>query len=82
MKTTPKLTPWFTNGEKPVHVGVYNVSCRREKQSGIWYAYWDGERFHFFESSVKCAYEMEVCESRDHVLTKGSWRGLAEKSEV
>jgi hypothetical protein len=87
MKPTLKLTPWFTNGEKPDHIGVYNVSCQRENQTGDWYSYWNGERFYFFASDVEEAYReyYNGCtggKSDSFVLIEGSWRGLAEKSEV
>ena len=80
MKTTPKLTPWFTNGEKPGHIGVYNVSCRKEDQSGEWYSYWDGSYFHHFSYDVEGAYYFSNCHSK-YSNEEGSWRGLAEKSE-
>ena len=81
MKTNPKLTPWFTNGEKPVHIGVYNVSCQRENQSGEWYSYWDGSYFSPFAYNVEDAYDFSEC-SPKYSNEEGSWRGLAEKSEV
>lgn len=81
MKTN-NTTPWFTNGEKPAYVGVYNVSCQRKKQSGTWYSYWDGEYFHWFCSDVTDAYyENRIGGAGNAVLTKGSWRGLASKPE-
>lgn len=83
MKTTPKLTPWFTNGEKPAYIGVYNVSCRKENQTGKYYSYWDGKQFNKFAFYVSDAYDKKYSnyEGIDCVLTEGSWRGLAEKSE-
>ena len=58
MKTNPKLTPWFTKGEKPVHIGVYNVSCRKHDQTGNWYSYWNGKEFSYWCRSIEAAYTM------------------------
>lgn len=82
MKTNPKLTTWFTNGEKPAYPGVYNVSCRKENQTGEWYSYWNGYEFTWFEHSVDAAYRERLIPGAGRiVLTEGSWRGLAEKPE-
>lgn len=80
MKTTTNLTPWFTNGEKPAHIGVYNVSCRKENQTGEWYSYWDGSFFHDFSWCIDRAYAYAKDDSR-FTNTEGSWRGLVEKAE-
>lgn len=81
---TPKLTPWFTNGEKPAHVGVYNVSCRKENQSGEYYSYWDGSYFYDFSRSIDMAYKYgnSNYERGKFSNVGGSWRGLAENPEV
>ncbi len=79
----PKLTPWFVNGEKPARPGVYNVSCRRTKQSGMYYAYFDGESFGSTAGWVETAWYQRGKQTRwsDAVNQHGSWRGLAEKPE-
>lgn len=75
----PKLTPWFVNGEKPVHAGVYNVSCRTVKQSGDWYLAFNGEKWSdwWALNHLRALSEAEHCGS----LEPASWRGLAEKPE-
>lgn len=76
MMSEPKLTDWFVNGEKPVRPGVYNVSCRRKRQTGKWYAKWTGRRWLKFSDSADAA----AWETRQSVLMTawgGSWRGLA-----
>ena len=80
---TKKTTEWFISGEKPAYKGVYNVSCRKDNQSGYWYAYWDGEEFYWFDQYVDGAYnETRPGGAGSIVLTEGSWRGLAENPEV
>lgn len=74
---TPRgLSPWFPVRIKPVRAGVYNVSCWSRKQTGNWYAYWDGERFGWFHNEPQGAFNMR--ESWGAVAK--SWRGLTRKS--
>lgn len=68
-----KLTNWFVNGEKPVHKGVYNVSCQTQEQSGDWYSYWNGHRFGYFSTNAEDAYD-ERFEKTTAVVE--SWRGI------
>ena len=82
MSAEPKLTPWFVNGEKPARPGVYNVSCRKENQSGHWYARWDGEQWFRARLSVDGAAGRALPETLLNYWSDiGSWRGLAEKPE-
>lgn len=76
----PKLTPWFTNGEKPAYPGVYNVSCRKENQTGEWYSYWNGLHFCPFSRKLEGAYRYATSVER-YTNEEGSWRGLANKPE-
>lgn len=73
------FTPWFIDGEKPVRVGVYQVSCQREDQSGRWHAYWNGVKFCYLCESVEVAFINKDCDSiaGDKILTSGSWRGFS-----
>lgn len=82
MNPTPNLTPWFTKGEKPAHIGVYNVSCRKEGQTGWWYSYWDGSYFRMFSTDVDVAYDHSGSSWGHYTNEEGSWRGLAENAEV
>lgn len=79
-----KLTPWFVNGETPELPGVYNVSCRKERQTGDWFAKWDGKRWYYatwrYEQQCYKKAEREKQEARPW-HENGSWRGLAEKPE-
>ena len=79
--TNPKLTPWFTKGEKPVHIGVYNVSCRKYDQTGNWYSYWDGNHFKSFGTSVAQAYYYSE-NGNYYSNEKGSWRGHTSNPEL
>lgn len=78
-----ELTPWFVNGEKPVRKGVYNVSCRKEHQSGQWYAYWDGERWSRAHDNIRQAAreDRRVANPRRWHI-EGSWRGLTGQASV
>ena len=80
--TKPKLTPWFVKGEKPARPGVYNVSCQKENQSGLWYALWDGEKWFRGNLDATAAAKMTFSTiSRNYWHRYGSWRGLAENPE-
>lgn len=68
-----KYTNWFVNGEKPVRIGVYNVSCQTQDQSGDWYSYWNGLEFGYFSLTQKGAYN-ERFEKTNAVVE--SWRGI------
>lgn len=82
MSNEQKLTPWFINGEKPARPGVYNVSCRKHKQSGRWYARWDGVSwFRAFTGVSTAGREVHATVIPNHWHAVGSWRGLAEKPE-
>lgn len=74
-----KLTPWFVDGEKPARPGVYNVSCRKEAQTGRYYGYWNG-RFWVFgvAETPESAARLKQRVARGYVASNGSWRGLAE----
>ena len=84
---TQKLTEWFVNGEKPVHIGVYNVSCDKVDQSGEWFSWWNGRSFGPFtlwpERAVEIRDDYKVrgrsCHAGTNLLRRGSWRGLAEQ---
>lgn len=80
MKTN-NTTTWFTNGEKPAYVGVYNVSCRKENQTGQWYSYWNGKGWHPFAITIDRAYVYSTHGSGEYTNEEGSWRGLASKPE-
>lgn len=76
----PKLTNWFVKGEAPWEPGVYNVSCRKTKQSGDWWARWDGRRWfcasRYKEGAARTTLPASAPNFWHH---DGSWRGLAEK---
>lgn len=69
-----KLTPWFPIETPPVRVGVYNVSCHAHRQTGHWYAYWDGRWFGFYYQSAQAAADGVRRTCRD---ATASWRGIA-----
>ena len=85
MKTKEKLTPWFTNGEKPARPGVYQQMCGFGKELG--YQYWSGKRWYSWYEDPETAYKYKKLDRRygyEHCGEK--WRGLAydptrEKSE-
>jgi hypothetical protein len=77
-----KLTPWFPIEILPVRVGVYNVSCQSEDQSGDWYSYFDGTKFGYFVGKYDGDTRIETAghafrardnRTRAEVL---SWRGI------
>lgn len=76
-----ELTPWFVNGEKPARPGVYNVSCRRTDQTGLWYAKWNGKRWLVFSNSVAEANQRTVVSGLID-RRRGSWRGLAKQPKA
>lgn len=74
-----KYTDWFVNGEKPVRIGVYNISCRKYDQTGEWYVYWDGQGFcHDWTTDKNEAYQYYLASNGEHTLERhiGSWRGI------
>lgn len=79
-----EFTPWFVNGEKPVRVGVYMVSFRREGQSGKWFSHWNGKNFgpfvwsHLTAEESRAGYE-GASHAGETVRRKGSWRGFTER---
>lgn len=79
MTSNLKFTPWFTKGETPSRIGVYQASCKKENQTGDWYSYWNGEDFCSFSENVAQAKRYGLDRSASSLLTKkrGSWRGLA-----
>ena len=70
-----QLTQWFTSGVTPVHIGVYNISCRSSNQSGNWYAYWDGEYWGSWSYNPIQAECYKNSGSFKQEL-KWSWRGI------
>ena len=77
-----KLTPWFVNGEKPTRKGVYNVSCRKKNQTGLWFARWDGKTWHTAALSTGRAEKItQKASDPQRWNLDGSWRGLAEEPE-
>lgn len=71
-----KITEWFTTHKTyPSRRGVYNVSCLEERgQSGMWYAYWNGLHFGYFEYTPEAASKNRY---RPTAAIARSWRGLA-----
>lgn len=66
-----RVTKWFRNGEKPVHVGVY----QRKYPWGVDYAYFDGKHWGLAADSVYEAETLGLYEARaltDNLL----WRGM------
>jgi len=45
-----ELTDWFDNGEKPVHIGVYERKGFG-KPFDTWYNYWNGKYFGYLGST-------------------------------
>lgn len=78
MKPTNKTTPWFINGERPAYEGVYNVSCRKENQTGDWYGYWTGTGFKPWALSINKAYENAERYKDEYPCLESSWCGLDE----
>jgi hypothetical protein len=67
-----KLTKWFRNGEKPVHVGVY----QRKYPWGVNYAYFDGESWALAADSIGEAKQWGKY-SKTRVLADDLlWRGV------
>jgi hypothetical protein len=64
-----KLTPWFSDDVKPLHVGVYETSFDT-------YQHWNGEWWGYCAVDVQTAYEMHDCKS---ALQRNEWRGLAKE---
>lgn len=79
MKSKLKFTPWFTKGEKPKRIGVYQASCKKVDQTGRWYSYWNGKHFCAFGSSIAYAQIYGDMNEPSALLIGrlGSWRGLA-----
>lgn len=69
-----KLTEWFNEDTKPVHIGVYEVCVRG------YYSYWNGEVWSFWNYSIKeliRTYEQDIYFGNTHGALV--WRGLAIK---
>lgn len=81
MSAAPKMTPWFVNGEVPWEPGVYNVSCRKQDQTGTWFAHWNGEAWGYGDTSPEAVQQEGYGIKPLHWSETGSWRGLAEKPE-
>ena len=63
------LTPWFPEGTKPVHQGVYQTSDKTT------YQYWDGECWGYCASEPAKA--MSPSEYAKGTFQNPIWRGLA-----
>jgi hypothetical protein len=68
-----ELTPWFVD-VLPARKGVYNVSCERSKQSGQWYAHFNGKRFGYFSAEPEMAFLLRRQKTNAVAL---SWRGMS-----
>jgi hypothetical protein len=68
---------WFVNGEKPWEPGIYNVSCRKQNQTGTWYAYWDGSAWSKANRGIDDVNVKSIPSRHDIWHAEGSWRGLA-----
>jgi hypothetical protein len=69
-----ELTPWFVNGEMPKINGVYNVSCKKEDQSGNWFAkFKDGK----WASNWRLSVDRANTDDEFDAIQTDSWRGLA-----
>lgn len=80
----PKLTPWFPFTTPPVRPGVYNVSCRYENQTGLWYGRFDGERWSFWERAKGSHRNAIRSVDRNHCVLntkEGTWRGLTKEAK-
>jgi hypothetical protein len=71
---TPKLTPWFHAGEKPVREGVYMLRDGFGKQLG--YQYWDGVSWHCWCESIGGA---RLESTADRECQNDPWRGLSQE---
>lgn len=74
-----KLTPWFPGTVLPVRKGLYNVSCRNTRQSGYWWAYFNGTHFSNNWSMDRRRALRFYKEYKTDVGTNipASWRGIA-----
>ena len=68
-------TPWFTGGEKPVHIGVYETQHPFREDWTV-YQYWNGKAWgKYCPSPHRAAQAGNFPSSFQHQ----TWRGLAEK---
>lgn len=80
----PKKTPWFPFSTPPVRPGVYNVSCRHENQSGLWYGRFDGERWSIWWHARRGHRKAIIGASMSHgqlLIKEGTWRGLTKEAK-
>ena len=71
---TASLTPWFTPGTKPAHVGVYQTVG--QPRGYVMYQHWDGYMWGYAESTLEGAVAFATNRS---VFQGEFWRGLSEK---
>lgn len=69
------MNEWRIKGEKPDIIGVINISCQTENQSGIWYAYFDGKQTGPWAKSPDKAVEYyNFYETKYFMAETYSWR--------
>jgi hypothetical protein len=75
------LTQWFTSGEKPVHVGVYESGTRQNRGLqvifGGCFQYWNGKFFCLVSFSPQGA--AKESHNFKSAYQNEPWRGLAAK---
>lgn len=73
-----KLTGWFSENTKPVHIGVYRTRhYLYDNKYASGYSYWNGEKWSNCMSSVKDAYSRFKWTER--AIQEKEWHGLAEQ---
>ena len=77
-----KTTPWFSEKEMPVRIGVYEADWYDTNHPGGWFAYWDGSQWGFMRESVdEAVMDYQQNPSNRHKAGKFTWRGLLKESE-
>lgn len=73
-----KLTGWFSENTKPVHIGVYKT--RHHHFGNEWrdaYSYWNGKEWSNSQPTVNDAHFVRTW--TEGAIQEKKWRGLAEQ---
>lgn len=68
-----KLTPWFENGEKPAHKGIYLAKNTCTQQIG--FRYFNGRRWKPWAPNIQWAFNLRDSYIDAHQLD--AWKGIA-----
>lgn len=68
-----EITPWFEDGEKPVHIGPYE----RKGFGEACFTYWGGEHFGYLGKSPEAAVQAwNESKGRKSFHQHRAWRGV------